>query len=679
MTDHPELTFADLPNLAREGLIEPPGTELVEHDGTGRVDLTFTVLAPPDATSGAAVLPTRRGVRVPPGVTVFDAASWNGIAIDSTCGGHGTCHKCKVRVDVAPGPNGELDVPISRHDERTFSPEQLGAGWRLGCLVQATRDLAVEVPPLTTRPKAATVGVGRQVILRPALQKRYVELDEASLSDQRTDLARLTDAIDDLELTVDLHVLRRLSTVLRAADFKVTAVVLDEALVDVEPGDTTDVRYAIAFDLGTTTVVATLLDVGTGTPLAVASMLNRQQPFGGDVITRISATMMDPEALGRLQEAAGATLADLAGQVCREAGVDLAHVYEVAVAGNATMTALVLGIDPEPLGVAPFVMSSAQPPSVLASDVGLALHPRARAYFFPALGAYVGGDIVAGMLATGMDRDKRTRLFIDVGTNCEIVLSDGDTILSTAAPAGPAFEGGAIRCGMRAADGAIETVKLDAASSEAPVVLGVIGDVEPRGLCGSGLVDIVAELVRLGLLDASGRLVPDEVAAELRAGARRPDGADRGGAGLPAAPARARHRPGRVRLPLPARRPRAAVREGRDLHRLVAAARAARPRAPRRAAGAARGLLRQLSLPGRRRPDRAGPAAAGAADRRRRQRRRRGREDGAAVGAGAGRRRGIAGGGAVCRALRPPRLQRRLRRAALLRPAQLTSRRRVWR
>ena len=152
---------------------------------------------------------------------------------------------------------------------------------------------------------------------------------------------------------------------------------------------------------------------------------------------------------------------------------------------------------------------------MLASDVGLALHPRARAYFFPALGAYVGGDIVAGMLATGMDRDKRTRLFIDVGTNCEIVLSDGDTILSTAAPAGPAFEGGAIRCGMRAADGAIETVALHPTSAEQPVDLGVIGDVEPRGLCGSGLVDVVAELVRVGLLDASGRLVPDEAAAEL--------------------------------------------------------------------------------------------------------------------------------------------------------------------
>ncbi|KQW47525.1 metal-binding protein [Nocardioides sp. Root1257] len=463
------------------------------NDGTGRVDLSFTVEE------------AQRTVRVPPGVTVFDAASWNGIAIDSTCGGHGTCHKCKVRV--------EGSTPITRHDLKTFTRDQLDEGWRLACLVNATRDLAVDVPPLTTRPKAATVGVGRQVILRPAIQKRYVELDEPTLADQRTDLDRLLAAIDDLEPVADLHVLRRLPTVLRAADFKVTAVIVDEALVDVEPGDTTTAQYAIAFDLGTTTVVATLLDVATGTPVAVASMLNRQQPFGGDVITRISATMMDPDALGRLQVAASESLSTLAIQVCTEGGVDPAHVYEVAIAGNATMTALLLGIDPEPLGVAPFIMSSPQPPDVLASEIGLSLHPRARATLFPALGAYVGGDIVAGMLASGMDRDKRTRLFIDVGTNCEIVLSDGDRILSTAAPAGPAFEGGAIRCGMRAADGAIEVVKMG--DSDNPVELGVIGDVEPKGLCGSGLVDAVAELVKVGLLDASGRYVPEEVAKEV--------------------------------------------------------------------------------------------------------------------------------------------------------------------
>ena len=492
-----ELPDVDLDALRREGLLPTPEGEGTQHDGTGRVDIAFTVDTGPDAP------PTRRSVRVPPGVTVFDSASWNGIAIDSTCGGHGTCHKCKVRV--------EGQSAITRHDVRTFSPDQIAEGWRLACLVRATRDLRVDVPPLTTRPKAATVGVGRQVILRPAVQKRYVELDEPTLADQRPDLVRLTDAITDLELTADLGVLRRLATVLRQADFKVTAVVVDENLIDVEPGDTSDLRHAIAFDLGTTTVVATLLDLTTGTPVAVASMLNKQQPFGADVITRISATMMDGGMLDKLRAAAGNTLSELADQVCREGGVDPSTVYEVAVAGNATMTALALGIDPEPLGVAPFVMSTAHPPTVLASDVGLSLHPRARAVLFPALGAYVGGDIVAGMLATGMDRDKRTRLFIDVGTNCEIVLSDGDTIVSTAAPAGPAFEGGAIRCGMRAADGAIETVRLETGSGE--VALGVIGDVEPRGLCGSGLVDVVSELVRVGLLDGTGRFVPDAHAA----------------------------------------------------------------------------------------------------------------------------------------------------------------------
>ncbi|HEY7042921.1 MAG TPA: ASKHA domain-containing protein, partial [Nocardioidaceae bacterium] len=424
--------------------------------------------------------------------------------IDSTCGGHGTCKKCKVQILGG-------SVPVSPLDIRSFTTPELKAGWRLACLAQATADLQVDVPPLLTRPKAATVGVGRQVILRPAIQKRYVELSEPTLSDQTPDLARLLDAIDDLELRVDLHALRRLPAVARQADFKLTAVVVDDVLVDVEPGDTTTRRYAIAFDLGTTTVVATLLDTSTGTPEAVASMLNKQQPFGADVITRISKAMIDPSTLGRLRDLAHQTLDELTREVCAEASIEPAEIYEIAVAGNATMAALALGIDPEPLGVAPFIMSTATLPELLASDLGVNVHPRARAVVLPALGAYVGGDIVAGMLASGMDRDKRTRLFIDVGTNCEIVLSDGDRILSTAAPAGPAFEGGAIRCGMRAAEGAIEVVTIEPEGGT--VTCGVIDDVAPRGLCGSGLVDAVAQLVDIGLLDASGRFVTDDEAA----------------------------------------------------------------------------------------------------------------------------------------------------------------------
>jgi uncharacterized 2Fe-2S/4Fe-4S cluster protein (DUF4445 family) len=451
---------------------------------------------PAGAPAAARALTAEREVRVPPTVSLFDAASWNGIAVDSTCGGHGTCRKCRVRVV-------EGEVPVHASDQRAFTPEQLRAGWRLACLATTADGLRVEVPPLLTRPKAATVGVGRHVILRPAVQKRLVRLTEPTLADQTTDLDRLLAALDDLELRVDLHAVRSLPKALRDNDFEVTAVVVDDILVDVEGGDTTAARYAVAIDLGTTTVVATLLDLATGTPAAVASTLNRQQVFGADVISRISATMLDPTALDRLSEAARATLDELVTEVCTEADVAPGQIYEVALAGNATMVHLLLGVDPEPLGVAPFVMSTRRFPELLAADLGLAVHPRARAYVFPALGAYVGGDIVAGMLAAGMDRDRRLRLFIDVGTNCEIVLGDASRLVSTAAPAGPAFEGASIRCGMRAADGAIEGLKL----THDDVTLQVIGDVQPRGLCGSGLVDAVAALVEIGLLDPSGRLL----------------------------------------------------------------------------------------------------------------------------------------------------------------------------
>ena len=459
----------------------------------GRIKLTFLELGKADAPP--------RQVSVPSGVSLFEAASWNGIAIDSTCGGHGTCKKCKVKIENPA-------IPTSL-DSRAFNAEELREGWRLACVQKAVVDTAVDVPPLTTRPKAATVGVGRQVILRPAVQKRYIELVEPTLHDQRTDIERVRDEISDIEPRAGLEVLRLLPTVLRKSNFKVTAVLIDDEIIDIEPGDTTSTRYAIAYDLGTTTVVATLLDLSTGTPVAVASMLNKQQPFGADVISRISATMMDPEALGRLRLLAQETLAELTREVCES--IDPLNVYEVALAGNATMTQLLLGIDPEPLGVAPFIMASAIFPDVAASELGIEIHPRAKAFLMPSLGAYVGGDIISGALASGMDRDKRLRLFIDVGTNCEIILGDGERILATAAPAGPAFEAASIKCGVRAAPGAIETVKI----INGEIVLGTIDEDPAMGICGSGLVDACAVLVDAGLLDLSGRFVTNEIAMQI--------------------------------------------------------------------------------------------------------------------------------------------------------------------
>ncbi len=448
--------------------------------------------------------PSGKTARVPLGVTVFDVASWNAIAVDSTCGGHGTCRKCKVQIL-------EGEISHGTADARAFTEEELEQGWRLACQACAFTNLKVNVPELTTRPKASTVGVGRQVIHRPTLLKRFLQLPEPDLVDQRPDLRRVLDGITDITTHVDPMVVRTLPALLRKANFEVTAVVVDDVLVAVEPGDTSDKLYGIAFDLGTTTVVATLLDLSNGMPLAVASMLNMQQQFGADVISRISATMLDPHKLVDLQRLAHETLDQLAGEVCEEAGVDRIDVYQVAVAGNATMVQIALGIDPEPLGVAPFILAADEYPDVRAHELGLQVNPQARATLFPALGAYVGGDIVAGALASGMDRDQRVRLFIDVGTNCEMILGNSERLLATAAPAGPAFEAASIKCGMRAAPGAIEVVKIELDS----VTLGTIDDKPAVGICGSGLVDAVAELVKVGLLDESGRYVSDERAREI--------------------------------------------------------------------------------------------------------------------------------------------------------------------
>jgi uncharacterized 2Fe-2S/4Fe-4S cluster protein (DUF4445 family) len=568
---------------------DPNTTEPV----TGRVRLIFK----PDGGE----------VRVPAGTTVFDGASWNGIAIDSTCGGHGTCKKCKVRIT-------DGDVPIDALDPRAFSPDELNGGWRLACRALATHDLEVEVPPLQTRPKAALVGVGRHVILRPAVQKRYLELEEPSLEDQVSDLERVIAAVDDFELRAELGAARNLGRTLRSSNYKVTAVIVDDLLLDVEPGDTSESRHAIAFDLGTTTVVATLLDLSTGQPLAVRSMLNRQQPFGADVISRISATMMDPDALEMLQQRAHETMNGLAGEICEEAGLPPAQVYEIAVCGNVTMMQLALGIDPEPLGMSPFIVAARRLPPALASDFGVRVHPRAPAVVFPALGAYVGGDIVAGMLATGLTRDRRIRLFIDVGTNSEIALGSSERVVSTAAPAGPAFEAAQIRCGMRAAEGAIEGVAI--AGEE--LVLEVIGG------CGrpAGRRRAARPFRPLRSRRAGRRASPRAVQA-----------AGEGGRGARVRAGLARRGSCQLRLPVAARRARAAVRQGLDRHRMADPGQGAGHRGGRDRPGAAGRQLRLLPVAGKRGAHRPGAQAGAAAHRLGRQRGRRGCQDGGAVAA----------------------------------------------
>jgi uncharacterized 2Fe-2S/4Fe-4S cluster protein (DUF4445 family) len=449
--------------------------------------------------------PHDKKTRVPPGMTIFNAANWIGLPIDSTCGARGTCGKCKVR--IVHGHNGATAA-----DRKTFSEEELAQGWRLSCRAAVHQDLICEVPRLMGNPKAALMGFGRHVILNPNVHKIYLELESPTLEDQRSDIARLTGALASagFEVTQSLELLQSLPKTLRRAGWKVTAVVVGDELIRGEAGDTTERLYGLAFDIGTTTVVGILMDLKSGAPLAVRSTLNSQAVFGADVIARISHAMLNEAGLGQLQEKILSSINDLIDHLLTEAAVAANEVYEVVVAGNATMHHLLLGLDPEAIGVTPFIPVVEEPLRVHAHELGLAILSQARIHLLPHLGAYVGADLVAGLLATGLAQGEGVRLLVDVGTNGEIILGSSQRTLATSAPAGPAFEGAQIRDGMRASDGAIEAVAIN----QEGVQLQVIGDVPPIGLCGSGLLDAVAQLRLSGLLNPSGRFIKPAQAAE---------------------------------------------------------------------------------------------------------------------------------------------------------------------
>lgn len=456
-------------------------------------------------------LPSETTTHAPEGTTIFNAANWAGLAIDSTCGGRGTCGKCKVRVV-------EGNAPVREADRKFLTPSELDEGWRLSCRAVLHSDCVVQIPRLMGNPKAALLGYGHHVILNPNVAKIYFELAEPNLQDQKSDLGRVLAALDDegYEVHTDIALWRGLPKTLRSSNFKVTAVVVGNDLIAIEPGDTTTRNYGLAVDIGTTSVVAAIINLNTGAVEAVKSELNRQASFGADVISRVSHTMMEPDGLQELQTRIIETLNDLLDQVTSDSGVARENIYEAVIVGNATMLHILLGIDPEPISVAPFIPTMTEPVTFRAADIGLRLHPEAQVSTLPHLGAYVGADIVAGILATDLTRNKdgKLRLLIDVGTNGEIVLGSVNGTLSTAAPAGPAFEGAQIKNGMRASLGAIEGIEI---TPEGQVNLQIIGgDVKPIGIAGSGLVDGVAEMFKAGIVDGSGRMMrPEDVRGKL--------------------------------------------------------------------------------------------------------------------------------------------------------------------
>jgi uncharacterized 2Fe-2S/4Fe-4S cluster protein (DUF4445 family) len=449
--------------------------------------------------------PQERVTRVPSGTSVFNAANWIGLPIDSTCGGLGTCGKCRVR--LLAGSN-----LVTAADRQVFTEEELAAGWRLSCRATAYEDVICEVPRLMGSPKAALMGFGRHVILDPNIHKVVLQLEPPSLEDQRSDFNRIRDALDEagFEVSAELAVLRQIPHVLRQSRWHVTAVVAGQELLAVEAGDTSDRMYGLAFDIGTTSVVGMLMNLNNGAPAAVRSTLNGQAIYGADVISRISHAMMNEGGLDQLREKILLTINGLIEQLLNDANITPREVYEAVAVGNATMLHLLLGLDPEAIGVTPFIPVVDRLVYINACEVGLRIHPQAKLCLLPHLGAYVGADLVGGLLATGLAQNDGVRLLVDVGTNGEIILGSQARTVATAAPAGPAFEGAQIKDGMRASEGAIEAVQI----TQEDVRLQVIGDVPPVGLCGSGLLDAVAQLRLVELLDFSGKLVELDEAAQ---------------------------------------------------------------------------------------------------------------------------------------------------------------------
>jgi uncharacterized 2Fe-2S/4Fe-4S cluster protein (DUF4445 family) len=446
-------------------------------------------------------------IEVAPPATLMDALESAGIFLTAPCGGQGTCGKCRVQV------RGKVSAPTASELER-LRESQMGDGFRLACQTQVLGSATVHVPPASRASQMRILlgGASRKVVLDPALVKRFVSLPSQTLDGAVSEADLLVKALDlRADLRADYAVLRQLPGVLRGAEGKLTAVACDDRIIAIEPGDTSDRAYGLALDVGTTTVVGTVVDLRTGKDLAAGSAVNGQTKYGHDVIARIKFSIETDEGLVRLQEAVRDTVNRVLTEVVLSAEISPDEIYEVAVVGNATMSHLLLGVPPDSLGRLPYAPVFSSGINVSASDLGFDLNPRANVYVLPNIAGFVGADTVGAILASGFDEpDGKVRMLADVGTNCEIVLRKGDDLLACSTPAGPAFEGAKISHGMYARNGAIEEVHLDK-----DCTYKVIGRKKPQGLCGSGLVDVGAELLRVGIVDRTGRMLPPE---ELPAG-----------------------------------------------------------------------------------------------------------------------------------------------------------------
>ena len=450
-----------------------------------------------------AFLPAGKKINIPWGTTLIKAANEAGVEVDAVCGGKGTCGKCRAK--VIEGAISEA----TRSEADRLSLEELKNGYVLLCQRRILGDVVLETLPSLARQESngSTKGkiIDAALEVAPLISKTYHELSRPTIKDQVADLERILNRLPR-ETRAGVRLLSQVPDVLREAGYCVTSVVQEGELIALEKGNTVSEMYGIAVDVGTTSVAGYLVDLARGKVTASVSAANRQRAHGADVVSRITYIMEDDKGLAELQKLIAQTIDEIVGKLLQQSGVPAEHIYVLTLIGNTVMSHLLLGVTPVGVASAPFVPAFSGSVRGAVADLGIKSLPAyTRFVLLPNVAGYVGSDTIGVILATKIYNLPGTWLAIDIGTNGEVVLASGNRLLTCSTAAGPAFEGACISQGMRAEPGAISQVRM-----ENDVEITVIGDAEPVGICGSGLIDAVSEMIRLGIVKSSGRIKSPE-------------------------------------------------------------------------------------------------------------------------------------------------------------------------
>lgn len=446
-------------------------------------------------------LPGKKMATFAEGIPFLEAALELGIIIESTCAGLGTCAKCKVNIKEGAGPPTKVE-------EQILTPHELAKGVRLSCQARLIGDSVCVVPPesLIFGDQIMTEGTPGRFAFDPDIKKIFIQIPPAGLGEKYFDFEMLLAQLQLRGVEVSRYrfpLVCEIANLLRQHHYQITTVVDQSHLIALEAGDTTPALFGVAFDIGTTTIAAKLLDLANGQVAAVASALNPQKSYGADVISRVNYIVEHPGGLALLHRLIIKQMNEMLAQLCAQAAIPAEHIYKISVAGNTIMQHLVLNLDPRHLAYSPYTPVFQGPVTLDAKDLGLKIHPNGVAYFLPNLACFVGSDITAVLTVLDLEEKVDLQLVVDIGTNGEMVLGSKDKLLCCSSPAGPAWEGAYITWGMRAARGAIERAEIIAGDLQ----FRTIGSADPIGICGSGLLDLVCEFVRAGVIDKTGRIL----------------------------------------------------------------------------------------------------------------------------------------------------------------------------